>query len=260
MQRAVTCEILDVMASDHAVSYLRVSGRGQVDGDGLPRQREVISRYVKRHGLRIADEYCDAGVSGTRELENRSGLRDLITRLRSNGVRIVLVENASRLARDLMVGEVILREFRTLGVKVVAADSGTDLTVDDGDPTRKLVRQVLGAVAEFEKEVLVSKLRASRLRKRRAVGRCEGRKPFGARPGEVEIVNRILALRRKPRKGPRLSFARIATLLNGEQIPTRTGRPWAAQTLRQICLRGPVTNVGSPGAPNPPAPATDETA
>ncbi len=58
---------------------------------------------------------------------------------------------ADRLARDLMVGEVILGEFHALGVSVVAAESGTDLTVGDDDPTRVLIRQVLGAVSQFEK-------------------------------------------------------------------------------------------------------------
>jgi len=87
-------------------------------------------------------------------------------------------------------------------VRVIAADSGTDLTAEDDDPTRVLIRQILGAVAQFEKAIIVSKLKAARLRKRRAVGRCEGRKPFGTRPGEAQIVAVIRRLRRKPRYGP----------------------------------------------------------
>ena len=225
------------MQGKKAVSYLRVSGKGQIEGDGVPRQRDTVRRYAARSGLEIVAEYRDEGVSGTRELENREGLRDLFTRLRANGVRLVLVENASRLARDLMVGEIILREFRELGVQVIAAESGIDLTVGDDDPTRKLIRQVLGAVAEFEKSVLVAKLRAARVRKRRAEGRCEGRKPYGTRPGESEVIARIAILRRKTRKSVRLSFARVAMMLNAEGLPTRTGRPWSPATVRQITLR-----------------------
>ena len=56
----------------------------------------------------------------------------------------------------------ILGQFRDLGVRVVAADSGTDLTAADEDPTRVLIRQVLGAVSQFEKSVIVAKLRAAR--------------------------------------------------------------------------------------------------
>jgi DNA invertase Pin-like site-specific DNA recombinase len=223
-----------------AVSYLRVSGKGQIDGDGFPRQREAIARYAKAAGFELVDEYRDEGVSGTKELDDREGLSDLFARIRSNGVRVVLVERADRLARDLIVGELILNQFRDLGVKVTAADSGTELTAGDEDPTRTLIRQVLGAVAQFEKAVIVSKLKAARVRKRRAEGRCEGRKPFGTRPGEADAVERILKLRRKPRGGERLSFAAIAERLNAEGVPTRTGKPWAAETVRGIVGRGKV--------------------
>jgi hypothetical protein len=47
--------------------------------------------------------------------------------------------------------------------------------------------------------------------KLRATGRCEGRKPYGTRPGEADVVARIHKLRRKPRGGERLSFKAIAT-------------------------------------------------
>jgi DNA invertase Pin-like site-specific DNA recombinase len=222
-----------------AVSYLRVSGKGQVDGDGFPRQRETIERFARAAGFEVVDEYRDEGVSGTKELDDREGLSDLLARIRSNGVRVVLVERADRVARDLIVGELILNQFRDLGVKVIAADSGTELTAGDDDPTRVLIRQVLGAVAQFEKAVIVSKLRAARVRMRRAEGRCEGRKPFGTRSGEAEVVDYIRKLRRKPKGGERLSFAAIAKRLNAEGRPTRTGKPWQPETVRQIAMRRP---------------------
>jgi hypothetical protein len=86
--------------------------------------------------------------------------------------------------------------------------------------------------------VIVSKLKAARVRKRRAEGRCEGRKPYGTRPGEADVVRRIHALRRKPRGGERLSFAAIAERLNSEGHPSRSGKPWAPETVRGIIQRG----------------------
>ncbi len=53
-------------------------------------------------------------------------------------------------------------------------------------PTRRLIRQVLGAVAEFDRRVTVMKLRAAKERKRSQGERCEGRKPFGTFSGEGE--------------------------------------------------------------------------
>jgi len=220
-----------------AFSYLRVSGKGQITGDGFPRQREAIRRYAKARGIDIVDEFRDEGVSGTKDLDDRDGLGDLMARIRSNGVRVVLVERADRLARDLMVSEVLLAEFRKLNVTVIAADSGTDLTAGDDDPTRVLIRQVLGAVAQFEKSVIVAKLRAARIRKRKANGRCEGRKPYGTRPGEAEVLALIKKLRRKPRGGERLSYDSIAARLNDMGIPSRSGGRWLGPTVCGICKR-----------------------
>ena len=101
-----------------AVAYQRVSGQSQIDGDGFPRQSAAASKYAERNGLEIVDEYRDEGISGTSELAGRPGLAALLDRIESNGVRIVLVENATRLARDLFVQEVLLNEFRKLGVMI----------------------------------------------------------------------------------------------------------------------------------------------
>lgn len=222
---------------NQAVAYLRVSGLGQIDGDGFDRQRESIAKYALRQGLTVVQEFRDEGVSGTNELADRVGLSALVDRLESNGVRIVLVETASRLARDLMVSEVILARFRAAGVQVIEADSGTDLTVSDGNPTAKLIRQILGAVAEFDRAVTVAKLAGARARIRRDKGRCEGRLPYGAKPGEAEIVAKIKALRRKPKGGDRLSYAAVAEALNAEGIPTRQGGQWRPSTVQNVCKR-----------------------
>jgi DNA invertase Pin-like site-specific DNA recombinase len=177
-------------------------------------------------------------VSGTKDATDRPGLSDLIEHVASNGVRTVLVERADRLVRDFIVSELILSEFRKLGVNVISADGGTDLTADsDEDPTKTLIRQVLGAVAQFEKGVIVLKLRVARDRMRRREGRCEGRKPFGEKPGEADILDRIRRLHRKPRGGDRLSAADIADTLNSERVPTRTGRPWNRGTVWALLKR-----------------------
>ena len=221
-----------------AYAYLRVSGRAQIEGHGFDRQRDTIRRYAKTNHIEIAGEYRDEGVSGSRELADREGLAAMLDALESNGVCIVLVERADRLARDLMVSEVILGQFRDIGAKVIAADGGVELTVSDDDPTRKLIRQVLGAVSEFDKGVTVLKLRAARDRKRRTEGRCEGRKPYGTRPGEQKVVNRIHQLRRKPKLRKRMSVAKIADVLNKEGWPTRMGGQWKPGTVWQILRRG----------------------
>jgi DNA invertase Pin-like site-specific DNA recombinase len=218
-------------------SYLRVSGKGQVSGDGFIRQRETIAQYAKTNNIDIVEEYRDEGVSGTTELADRMGLAKLFDRIDSNGVRLVLVERADRVARDLLVGEVILSQFRDRDVQVIEAASGNELTADDGDPTKVLIRQLLGAVAQFDKSVVVSKLRAARDRHRQEHGRCEGRKPYGALPGEDMVLKQIMAMRRKPRYGRRMSYQKIADGLNVAGIFARHGGEWKAATIRNIVAR-----------------------
>jgi DNA invertase Pin-like site-specific DNA recombinase len=159
------------------------------------------------------------------------GLAAVLDRVEHNGVKLVLVERADRLARDLMISEVILSQFRKAGVRVIAADGGVDLTVGDDDLTRKLIRQVLGAFSEFEKAVLVLKLRAARGRIRQRTGRCEGAKAYGSYPGEAVTVERMRQLRRKPVKGSHASYASIATTLNEAGFGNRAGRKWSARMV-----------------------------
>jgi len=219
-----------------AFSYLRVSGKGQVGGHGFPRQHDAVGRYAKAHRLTVVQEFREP-VSGARDGFDRPGLTDLFVAVKSDGVKTVLVERADRLARDLMVGEVILAEFRKLNVKVIATDSGIDLTVADDDPTRVLIRQVLGAVAQFEKSAIVQKLRAARERIRRQGDKCEGRKPFGTFDGEGQVVDFIREFRKKRGRRPRPTWQATADALNDEGLATRSGKPWNPATIWRIARR-----------------------
>jgi DNA invertase Pin-like site-specific DNA recombinase len=220
-----------------AFAYLRVSGKGQIDGDGFKRQHDTIARFGKANHIDIIQEFQEKGVSGAGAMEDaldRPGLTDLFVAIKANGVRLVLVENATRIARDLMVSEIILAEFRKLGVKVISADGGVDLTIGNDDPTGKLVRQILAAVSEWEKCLIVQKLRASRLRIRRAGERCEGRKPYGSTPEETAVIEKMKAWRKE-----RKSFAEIAAALNEEQVATRSGAStkWHPTQVQRVLRR-----------------------
>jgi len=94
-----------------------------------------------------------------------------------------------------------------------------------------------GPGSQFEKSVLVPKLRAARFRRRRQTGRCEGREPFGAHVGEREVLERMRQLYRKPRGRERMNYSAIAAGLNAERLPTKTGVPWRAGTVRRILNR-----------------------
>lgn len=198
----------------------------------------MVAKFAASAGISVVEEFTDEGISGTKPLAQRPGLSALLARILSNGVRLVLVEKADRLARDLIEAELILRELSKAGVQVFEAEGGHDLSAgDDANPTAKLIRQVLGAVAEFEKSALVAKLRAARDRVRVERGRCEGPAPYGELPGEADGLERIKQLARKPRGKPRRSLAEIAATLNAEGVPTRGGGPWSRSSVQVVMRR-----------------------
>jgi DNA invertase Pin-like site-specific DNA recombinase len=96
-----------------------------------------------------------------------------------------------------------------LGISLIPA-SAPDFFLAD-TPTAVLVRQVLGAIAQFEKASLIAMLKAARERKRKADGRCEGNKPLsetrpelvGAGPQTVgfEVLRAISAVQRSRWQG-----------------------------------------------------------
>ena len=91
-------------------------------------------------------------------------------------MRVVILEDAFRSARELMTQELGIIALVQRGVRVLTAN-GDDLT-DSSDPSRKMMRQIAGAFAEYEKARLIAKLRHARDRVRAERGRCEGRKPL----------------------------------------------------------------------------------
>ena len=211
-------------------SYLRVSSESQITGDGFPRQRESINRFIKRNRMELVTEFRDEGVSGV--MFDRPGLTDLFVSLKSNGVKKVVIENSSRLSRDLIVGETLLNEFKKIGVTVVTSD-GTILTdTNDDDPSKKMIRQILGVFSEFEKSCLVQKLRVSRIRMKKSKGVCEGRKPFGSRPGETDIINKIKLLRHEGN-----SVKGIVEILKNQGIVSRYGKFLKYTQIRRILDR-----------------------
>ena len=120
-----------------------------------------------------------AAVSGADPIEIRAGFASLLDRIEGNGVRTVIVEDASRFARELMAQELGITLLISRGVRLLTA-SGDDLTASD-DPTRKMMRQIAGAFAEYEKARLVHKLRHARERQRKERGQRHPQDRFRCR-------------------------------------------------------------------------------
>lgn len=215
-----------------AYAYIRVSGKGQVDGDGFDRQRQAIEACAVASGLEVVQYFQEEGVSGTKE--DRPALARMLVDLEENGhgIKTVIVERLDRLARDLMVQEVILGDFQRRGISFISAAEGSDLL--EGSPTRKLVRQVLGAISEYDKAMLVAKLKAARERKRARTGRCEGRKGYADSEEGRAVIREVKRLRRKKPGCEAMSYELIADELNRAGFETLTGKAYTAATIASI--------------------------
>jgi len=223
------CVYSVVTMNSTAYAYLRVSGRGQVDGDGFPRQLSAVEQYAAAHGLAVSEVFREEGISGTKELENRPALQELLSAIEAGDVRVVIIERLDRLARDLMVQETIIGDLRKRGIELVSV-AEPDLCSDD--PSRKLVRQIFGAIAEYEKAMIVLKLRGARQRIKARTGRCEGMTPFGEGRTEKRAVSRIVELR-----AGGLAVDKIAAALNAEGLKPKYGKAWYGSSVSNVLRR-----------------------
>lgn len=160
-----------------AMAYLRVSGAGQEPGDGFERQRVAILRFAAANALVIPEDCWFQDVhTGKDEWEKRPGWVAMMHQAGVLGVRVILIEKLDRLARDLMVQEHIIADLRLRRVDLISSME-PDLCVDD--PTRNLLRQIMGAISSYDRAMLTLKMRGARERIRAAGKKCEGRKAYG---------------------------------------------------------------------------------
>lgn len=190
-------------------------------------------------GIEIACEFAEQGMTGDSAWTARPAFQEMIGVILDNGVRIIFVENLTRLARAYVIADAILVYLASKGITLISADTGEDVTAAmSGDPMKKAMIQMQAVFSELEKNSLVRKLRAARARKKLETGRCEGVKPFGTLPGESEAIEMMRRLRRKPiGKQKRMSFAKIAAELDAKGFTPRNGKLWNASTVKQILQR-----------------------
>jgi DNA invertase Pin-like site-specific DNA recombinase len=211
--------------SNKAFAYYRTSSAANVGGDkdSLVRQQSAVEAYARANGVEIAATFYDAAISGADAIDDRPGFQAMLTAIAGNGVRTVLVETANRFARDLIVQETGYRFLREQGVELIAVDSPT-MFLDD-TPTAALIRQILGAVAQFEKAALVSRLAAARKR----LGRPGGKTPLTTtRP---ELAARVRQLRAED---PNLTLRALASTLAAEGYVTPSSKAYGPSGIARI--------------------------
>ena len=183
-----------------AFAYLRTSSAANIgeDKDSGKRQLAAIEAFAKRRGFVIEGVYSDDAVSGEDDIASRPGFSSMLDALENNGVKTVIVEDASRFARKVIVQEPGIVTLITREVVCWSAAGDLELTKTD-DEFKVAMRQIAAAFAQLEKARLVKKLKAARDRKRAAGEKVEGRKSIAETKPERSWRWRVRSPGRVPR-------------------------------------------------------------
>lgn len=221
--------------------YIRVSTGGQIDGFGPEVQRDLIVKWAGANEHTVTHWVEDLGVSGTVDGEDRDGIGELLVLADDKVIDGVIAFDVSRFARDLIVQETLLSMLWSKGLTVFTC-SGGEVADNDADPTRIMVRQILAVFAQFERSMIVARMRGGRQAKLRHGGYGGGVTRYGLRasgqgrdatlvPDEAEqqVVETVRSLRSQGH-----SMRAIAAHLNSARIPTKRGKDWAAAQVSRL--------------------------
>lgn len=221
--------------------YLRVSTTGQEnDGMGLEVQEQLCRRWLDERKLPLKAIYKDA-CSGS--LMERDALADLLVSARKEkNIVGVVFARLDRLARDVLVQEYLLTQFDNykLAVRCAVPEEDALLNDADSDPSRKMLRVILGAVAEFERKMITRRTSAAK-RNMAARGMYVGgvvgngyyidpqTKQRRLHPELVPVARQALRMRKLG-----VSFASIAEFMiqSGYPSQSNTGE-WTATGIRR---------------------------
>lgn len=214
-------------------------------GYGLDTQRTAIRSAARTLGARVVKFIADPAVSGALPAEDRPGLTEALSLVRSGQANGVIVRDLDRLARAVTVQEAILAEvWNRLGGRVFTA-TGEVPRDDPDDPMRTAMREMAGVFAGLERRMIVKRLRDGRAAKARTGGHAVGPAPFGhdAVNGELAsnpVEQAALRLMRKLAAGG-ASTRDIADALTAEGHPTKRGGVWSSATVARILARNAIT-------------------
>lgn len=211
------------MSARQCVIYMRTSSATNADGDSRERQQAACLKYAKAHRLAVAGEYHDV-ISGATPVTDRASFMSMIERLLSNGVRTVLIESPDRFARDLTVQLVGHDWLKEKGITLIPVNA-PDFFIDE-TPTAIMIRQILGAVAQFEKAQVTAKLQGARDRRSAEAGkRIEG-------PTLTHPTDHVRRARKLVDAGS--NYSQASRLMAEAGMLNKAGKPYHAQQIKRM--------------------------
>jgi DNA invertase Pin-like site-specific DNA recombinase len=163
-----------------AALYLRVSTSQQTTSN----QRRELESYCERQGWQVAEIYDDSGVSGSKQ--ERPALDRMLKDATAGKFQVVVVWKIDRLARSVAHLLSILQQLQSAGVGFCSTTQQLDTTT----PYGRMVTQLLGCIAEFERSLVVERVKIGM-----ASARARGSKI--GRPRTAVDIRKALELRMK---------------------------------------------------------------
>lgn len=224
------------------VGYVRVSTDKQLDAYGPETQMADINRWAAQNGSKVV-YWAEDAITGTSDLEDREGLEMALKVCEEGGADGIIVARMDRLARKLTTQEAILGQIWRQEITLIDAQVGVVEEDDPDDPMRTMIRQVLGAMAEFDRASTVARMRKGLRAKSAKGGYTGGHVGWGYThkddlvvPDErvLSYLLDVLAMRQAGH-----SYDRIADYLNGCGIPTPKGgdQGWTRVQVSRACKR-----------------------
>ena len=166
-----------------AAGYIRVSTEEQAkEGYGLDAQKHSIEAYCQAQGWELGTIYADAGKSG-KAIVGREELTRLLTDAEAGHFQRVVFAKLDRLARSLRDLLTVCDRLEAAGVGIVSISDA----IDTGTPSGRMHRNMLGTIAEFERETICERTRdglAEVLRQGKTVGHL----PVGYRRQDGKLL------------------------------------------------------------------------
>jgi DNA invertase Pin-like site-specific DNA recombinase len=216
-------------------AYLRVSTEDQAEsGAGLAAQKDACRAWAAKQGEDVAAFFADEGVSGSKSLEHRPALLELLSGLKRGDV--VLVAKRDRIARDVVVAAMVEAAANRKGCKIVsAAGEGSE----DDSPAGLLMRRLIDSFSEYERAVIASRTKAA-LQAKKLRGERVGAIQYGyhlAADGihlESDAAEQAVICEARRLRDSGLSLGKVAAELARQGLFSRVGRPFVAQQVKNM--------------------------
>ncbi len=184
------------MANRNSTPRVALYARVSTTDQSTDSQLLDLRRYVSDRGWTIFKEYCDNGISGTKD--NRPALNDLMDDAKKRRFDVVLVWRFDRFARSTKHLILALEDFRNLGIDFVSYQEN----IDTSSPLGSAIFTIISAVAQLERDIIAERVKAG-LRRVKENGKRLGRPRAEVPKGEIYRLH-----------SHGLSLRQIATLLN----------------------------------------------